>query len=54
MENQMREVVEKAKHQSKVGGAIKFMYYISVFGYLFSYEKHKLSKDIVLEVWNRS
>jgi hypothetical protein len=53
-QERINEEIEKAKHKSVIGGLIKYLYYISPLGYLFNYEKHKLCRDVTVQVWQKS
>lgn len=50
----VQETVAKAKQQSAIGGLFKYLYYISPIGYLFSYQKHVLCREITAKVWQQS
>lgn len=51
-ERDLRLITEKAKTDSKILGTIKYFYYISPLGWLFSRNKHENAKIISSKVWN--
>jgi hypothetical protein len=46
----INECIEQSKQDSKVLGVIKYFYYISPLGWMFSNEKHKLTLEITKQM----
>ncbi len=46
----IKQCIESAKQESKALGIIKYFYYVSPLGWMFSYDKHKLTIEITKQL----